>query len=78
MLRSLPLLWVTVNGVEVYGDYQGTVVLFGSSTTDGFRSDYSGDRVYPVANVPVAGQHTSRLSDALAKRLNAAGYRWGC
>ncbi len=69
--------WLLVNGVDVYGDYQGTVVLFGSSTTDGYHSNYSSDRVYPVPNVPVDGQHTSRLSDWLAKRLNAAGYRLG-
>ena len=69
--------WLLVNGVDVYGDYQGTVVLFGSSTTDGYHSNYSSDQVYPVPNAPVDGQHTSRLSDWLAKRLNAAGYRLG-
>ena len=30
-----------------------------------------------MPNVPVDGQHASRLSDSLAKRLNAAGYRLG-
>ena len=69
--------WLLVNGVDVFGDFAGTVVLFGSSTTDGFHSNYGSGNVYPVANVPVAGQHTSRLSDWLAKRLNAAGYRLG-
>ncbi len=69
--------WLLVNGVDVFGDYQGTVVLFGSSTTDGFHSNYSSDKVYPVPNAPVDGQHSSRLSDSLARRLNAAGYRLG-
>ncbi len=69
--------WLLVNGVDVYGDYQGTVVLFGSSTTDGYHSNYSSDKVYPVPNGPVAGQTTSRLSDWLARRLNAAGYKVG-
>ena len=69
--------WLLVNGVDVYGDYQGTVVLFGSSTTDGYHSNYSSDKVYPVANGPVSGQTTSRLSDWLARRLNAAGYKVG-
>ena len=69
--------WLLVNGVDVYGDYQGTVVLFGSSTTDGYHSNYSSDKVYPVPNGPVAGQTTSRLSDWLARRLHAAGYKVG-
>jgi hypothetical protein len=69
--------WLLINGVDVYGSYQGTIALFGSSTTDGFHSNYSSDQVYPTPNVPVAGQHTSRLSDWLAQRLNAAGYQIG-
>ncbi len=69
--------WLVVNGIDVYGPYQGTLALFGSSTTDGFKSNYSSDKVYPTVNIPVAGQHTSRLSDWLALRLNAAGYKIG-
>ncbi len=69
--------WLLLNGVDVYGPYQGTLILFGSSTTDGFHSNYSDDKVYPVQNGPVATQHTSRLSDWLARRLNAAGYKIG-
>ncbi len=69
--------WLLINGVDVYGQYQGTIAVFGSSTTDGFHSNYSSDQVYPVPNQPVAGQHRSRLSDQLANRLNALGYRIG-
>lgn len=69
--------WLLLNGIDVYGTYQGTFVLFGSSTTDGTHSNYSADKVYPVPNTPVDGQHNSRLSDWLAQRLNAAGYRVG-
>jgi hypothetical protein len=69
--------WLLVNEVDVYGPYQGTLAMFGSSTTDGFKSNYSSDRIYPTPNVPVAGQHADRVSDWLARRLSAAGYRVG-
>ena len=69
--------WLLLNGVDVYGPYQGTFILFGSSTTDGFHSNYSSDQVYPTPNIPVEGQFSSRLSDWLARRLNAAGYQIG-
>jgi hypothetical protein len=69
--------WLLVNEVDVYGQYQGTLAMFGSSTTDGFKSDYSSDRIYPTPNVPVAGQHADRVSDWMARRLNASGYRIG-
>ncbi len=69
--------WLLINGVDVYGPYQGTLALFGSSTTDGFHSNYSDDQVYPVPNAPVTGQYDDRLGDWLAKRLIAAGYRIG-
>ncbi len=69
--------WILINGVDVYGQYQGTIAVFGSSTTDGFHSNYSSDQVYPVPNHPVAGQHMERLSDQLARRLHATGYRIG-
>jgi hypothetical protein len=69
--------WLLIKEVDVYGPYQGTFALFGSSTTDGYHSDYSDTATYPTPNSPVPGQHTSRLSDWLAKRLNAAGYKIG-
>ncbi len=69
--------WLLVSGVDVYGKYAGTLALFGSSTTDGFHSDYGPTAVYPAPNAPVAGQHVARLSDWLAQRLNAAGYQIG-
>ena len=69
--------WLLLNGIDVYGPYQGTFILFGSSTTDGFHSNYSSDQVYPTPNVPVDGQNSDRLSDWLARRLNAAGYQVG-
>ena len=69
--------WLLLSGIDVYGPYQGTFILFGSSTTDGFHSNYSSDQVYPAPNVRVDGQFSSRLSDWLARRLNAAGYQVG-
>ena len=69
--------WLLINGIDVYGPYQGTLALFGSSTTDGTHSNYSSTMVYPTPNVPLPGQHTNRLSDWLARRLNAAGYQIG-
>ena len=69
--------WLLINGIDVYGQYQGTLALFGSSTTDGFHSNYSANAVYPTPNTPVPGQHTERLSDWMAQRLHAAGYRIG-
>jgi lysophospholipase L1-like esterase len=69
--------WLLLNGVDVYGPYQGTVVLFGSSTTEGYKSDYGATNSYPTPNVQIAGQFDSRPSDLLAQRLNAAGYTIG-
>ena len=69
--------WFLLSGMDVYGQYQGTVALFGSSTIDGFASDYGDTNAYPVANVPVPGQDDARISDALARTLNAAGYHLG-
>ena len=69
--------WLLINGVDVYGPYQGTLALFGSSTTDGNHSNYSSTHTYPAQNVPLARHHDSRLSDWIAKRLNRAGYRIG-
>ncbi|GAA3755761.1 hypothetical protein GCM10022270_12940 [Terriglobus aquaticus] len=76
-LTSTHAEWLLLNGVDVYGPYQGTFILFGSSTTDGWRSNYSSTAVYPTPNAPVDGQFTDRLSDWLARRLNAAGYHIG-
>ncbi len=69
--------WFLVSGMDVYGQYQGTVALFGSSTIDGHNSDYGDTNAYPTANVPVAGQDNDRISDALARTLNAAGLHIG-
>ncbi len=69
--------WFVVSGVDVYGDYQGTVVLFGSSSIDGHASNYGSTNSYPVANVPVANQDSDRPSDWLARQLRAAGYNMG-
>ncbi len=69
--------WLLINGVDVYGQYDGTLALFGSSTTDGNHSNYSDTHTYPGQNVPLPHQHDSRLSDWIAKRLNRAGYRIG-
>lgn len=69
--------WFLISGMDVYGQYQGTVALFGSSTIDGYASNYGDTNTYPVANVPVPGQDNARISDALARTLNAAGLHLG-
>lgn len=69
--------WFLITGVDVYGQYQGTLAMYGSSTTDGFKSDYDSTASYPTPNVAVADQHMARLSDWMARRLNAAGYHIG-
>lgn len=43
--------WFLLTGVDVYGPYQGTVAVFGSSSIDGHASNYCNTNVYPVANV---------------------------
>lgn len=69
--------WLVVSEIDVYGPYQGTIAMFGSSTTDGFKSNYSSTQVYPAPNTPVAGQDNNRVSDWLARRLLSLGYRIG-
>ncbi len=69
--------WFLISGMDVYGQYQGTVALFGSSTIDGHNSNYGNTNAYPIANVPVSGQDNDRISDALARSLNAAGLQIG-
>ena len=69
--------WLLINEIDVYGQYQGTLAMFGSSTTDGFKSNFSSDRIYPVPDVPLPNQHADRVSDLMARRLSALGYRIG-
>ncbi len=69
--------WFLLSGMDVYGQYQGTIALFGSSTIDGHHSNYGDTNAYPVANVPIPGQDNDRISDALARTLNAAGFHIG-
>lgn len=69
--------WFVLSGVDVYGAYQGTVVLFGSSSIDGHGSNYGDTESYPAFNNPVAGQDNDRPSDWLARQLTAAGYNLG-
>ncbi len=69
--------WFLVSGMDVYGQYQGTVALFGSSTIDGHNSNYGNTNAYPTGNVAVPGQDNDRISDALARLLNAAGFHVG-
>lgn len=69
--------WFLLGGMDVYGSYQGTVVLFGSSTVDGHASNYASTNLYPVANTPVAGQDQDRPSDWLGRQLASAGYSLG-
>ena len=69
--------WYLVSGIDVYGSYQGTVALFGSSSVDGHGSNYGNANAYPVPNVAIPGQTNDRPSDWLARDLIAAGYRIG-
>jgi lysophospholipase L1-like esterase len=69
--------WFLLTGVDVYGPYQGTVAIFGSSSVEGHNSNFGDTNSYPVMNVPIAGQDNDRPSDWLARQLVAAGYRMG-
>jgi lysophospholipase L1-like esterase len=69
--------WYLLTGVDVYGQYQGTVALFGSSSIDGHNSNFSDINSYPVMNYPIPSQDNDRPSDWLARQLLAAGYRLG-
>lgn len=69
--------WFLLSGMDVYGQFQGTVAILGSSTIDGHNSNYGDTNAYPVANVPIPGQDDDRISDALARTLNGAGYHIG-
>ncbi len=69
--------WYLLSGIDVYGAYQGSVALFGSSSIDGHNSNYGSANAYPVPNVAVPGQDNDRPTDWLARSLIAAGYRIG-
>ena len=69
--------WFLLSGVDVYGAYQGTVALLGSSSIDGANSDRGDTATYPTAQAGVAGQDFDRPSDWLGRQLIAAGYRLG-
>ena len=69
--------WYLLSGMDVYGAYQGTVAIFGSSSVDGHESNYGNTNSYPDANAPIATQDNDRPSDWLARDLIAAGYRVG-
>jgi lysophospholipase L1-like esterase len=69
--------WLLLSAMDVYGPYQGTVALFGSSTIDGHNSNFGDTNAYPIPNVAVPGQDDDRPSDILARSLNAAGYHLG-
>jgi lysophospholipase L1-like esterase len=69
--------WLLLSGLDLYGDYQGTLAQIGGSTTDGTASN-TGDTVsYPTRNQPIPGQDDQRETDWLARILNQAGYRIG-
>ena len=69
--------WFLLSGMDVYGAYQGTVAILGSSTVDGHNSNFGNTESYPTANVAVDGQDRDRPSDWLARELLAAGYQLG-
>ena len=66
-----------LSGMDVYGSYQGTVAVFGSSSVDGHGSNYGSGNSYPTANSIVNGQDFDRPADWLARDLITAGYRLG-
>jgi lysophospholipase L1-like esterase len=69
--------WYLLSEMDVYGPYQGTVALLGSSPFDGYHSDYGNQNSYPTANNSISGQDNDRVTDWLARELNAAGYQIG-
>ncbi len=69
--------WFLLSGMDVFGPYQGTVVLFGSSTIDGHNSNFGDTNAYPTTNDPVPGQDDDLPSDWLARDLQQAGYQLG-
>jgi lysophospholipase L1-like esterase len=69
--------WFLLTGIDVYGPYQGTVALFGSSSIDGHNSNFGDTNSYPVMNVAIPSQDNDRPSDWLARQLVAGGYRMG-
>ena len=71
------LEWYLLTGMDVYGQYQGTVAIFGSSSVDGHESNYGSTNSYPTANVPIDSLNNDRPSDYLARQLVSAGYRLG-
>lgn len=69
--------WFLLSGMDVFGSYQGTIAILGSSTVDGHASNFGSSNAYPIPNIPVPGQDNDRISDALARSLNAAGLHLG-
>jgi len=69
--------WYMLTSVDVYGPYQGTVALFGSSSIDGHASNFGDTNSYPTPNFAIAAQDHDRPSDWLARQLLEAGYRFG-
>ncbi len=69
--------WQLLTAMDVYGTYQGSVAVFGSSSMDGHASNYGNASSYPTYNAPVAGQINDRPSDWLSRQLIAAGYNMG-
>jgi lysophospholipase L1-like esterase len=69
--------WLMVTGIDVYGSYQGSVVVFGSSSIDGHASNTVNTTGYPAASVADPTLDNNRPSDWLARQLIAAGYRMG-
>ncbi len=69
--------WYLLSGMDVFGAYQGTVVLFGSSSIDGHNSNFGNTNSYPTANTAIAIQDDDRPSDWLGRELQSAGYQLG-
>jgi hypothetical protein len=69
--------WLLMSAMDVYGPYQGSVVLFGSSSIDGYHSNFGDTVSYPALDSAIAGLDNDRPSDWLARQLRAAGYNMG-
>lgn len=69
--------WLVLTGIDLYGAYQGSVAVFGSSSIDGHASNFGNSNSYPTDNVAIPSQDNDRPSDWLSRQLQAAGYRMG-
>lgn len=68
--------WLMVNGIDIYGSFQGTVAVFGSSSVDGHASNDGDTNSYPAPQTAVAGQDNDRPSNGLRANCGLPGTGW--